>query len=117
MHICSKDAKLGEKAARVFKDFIARLTKLKRPAQRFYLTVSASVARHRELLPLQLFNGLRSWNEKTNERAIKSFTHDLLLRWIAMRRHDRRSLAQAFPSVAHALNSRTVRDYAGITLR
>ncbi|KAI6230252.1 Fatty-acid and retinol-binding protein 3 [Aphelenchoides fujianensis] len=87
--ISRNDAELGQKAESVFKGFIEHLAALKMEAQQFYLT---------------LFNGL-----------LRHFTADVLLQWVALKRSARRSLAVHFPSVAHALNSRTVREYAGFS--
>ncbi|KAI6238600.1 Fatty-acid and retinol-binding protein 3 [Aphelenchoides fujianensis] len=99
--ISRNDAELGQKAESVFKGFIEHLAALKMEAQQFYLT---------------LFNGLlRQFNAETSERELKGFTADVLLQWVALKRSARRSLAVHFPSVAHALNSRTVREYAGFS--
>lgn len=42
-YIQQKDEELGRRAEHVFKDFIDRLTKLKPPAQEFYLAVSTDL--------------------------------------------------------------------------
>jgi hypothetical protein len=42
-YINKKDPELGERANRVFKDFIGRLANLKPAAQQFYLSVSSSL--------------------------------------------------------------------------
>ncbi|KAI6184829.1 Fatty-acid and retinol-binding protein 3 [Aphelenchoides bicaudatus] len=96
-YIRRKDKKLGQRAEHVFRDFIDRLTKLKPDAQIFYLA---------------LFNGLRQVDDSTDQETLKKFTRALLYKWVGMKRSSRHSLAVHFPSVAHALNSQKVRDFA-----